>query len=264
MLKPNKWKSFKKSGNKITMVTCYDYSFARILNDTDIDAILIGDSSEMVIFGAKDTLNSSTEKLCTLTQAVRLGAPEKFIVCDLPFGFMQQSKNKFFSSLKKIMASGANAVKVEGVFTYEDRLLQMAAMGIPVMGHLGLTPQHIHQYGGFKVQGKTESSKNLILTSAQKLQELGAFAIVLECIPSSLASSISESLDVPTIGIGAGLDADGQILVLQDLLGMNPDFKPKFVRNYLKGYELIQAAINQYVKDVQNKKFPSIEEAYEL
>lgn len=264
MFSVQKWKQSKIDGSKITMITCYDYSFAKIINKTDIDGVLIGDSSEMVMFGEGDTISSSVEKLCLLTKAVRKGAPDKFVVCDIPFGLMQADDGAFFQAIKQMMISGANAIKIEGVNTYKKRFEKLAAMGVPVMGHLGLTPQHIHQYGGFKVQGKTDSSKELIFQSAKKLEQWGAFAIVLECIPNQLAKVITDEVSIPTIGIGAGLDVDGQILVLQDLLGMNPDFKPKFVRQYMQGFEIIKSAVDQYVDDVKNVNFPTEKESYEL
>lgn len=258
------WKKSKNEKAKISMITCYDYSFAKILSETNIDGILIGDSSEMVMLGESDTINSSVEKLCVFTSAVRKGAPDKFIVCDIPFGLMQMDEGYFFQAIKKMMGSGANAIKIEGVNTYQERFEKLAAMGVPVMGHLGLTPQHIHQYGGFKVQGKTDASKELIFKSAKKLEEWGAFAVVLECIPNQLAKMITEEISIPTIGIGAGAEVDGQILVLQDLLGMNPSFKPKFVRQYMQGFEIIKSAVDKYVEDVKTVSFPEEKESYEL
>lgn len=264
MLSPQNWSDKKNKKQKISMLTCYDYSFAKILNQTNVDAILIGDSSEMVIFGHADTLGSDANKLALLTEAVRKGAPDKFIITDVPFGLMQMSDSEFFSAIKSFMKSGANAIKIEGVNTYEQRFSQLAAMGVPVMGHLGLTPQHLHQFGGFKVQGKTDDSKKLIVEQAIKLEHLGAFSLVLECVPSDLARVISSELTIPAIGIGAGKDVDGQVLVLQDLLGFNPDFKPKFVRHYFDGFNKIQEAVNAYVSDVHQESFPSSKESYEL
>lgn len=264
MLSPQSWSQKKNKKQKLSMLTCYDYSFANILENTELDAILIGDSSEMVIYGESDTLGSDVTKLELLTTAVRKGTPSKFIVTDIPFGLMQMDDGEFFGSVKRFMKNGANAIKVEGVNTYEERFAKLSAMGVPFMGHLGLTPQHIHQYGGFKVQGKTDAAQKLILEQALKLQQAGAFAVVLECIPTDLARVITEELAIPTIGIGAGSVTDGQILVLQDLLGFNPDFKPKFVKQYLNGFELIQQAVNNYVNEVQNHEFPNKGESYEL
>ncbi len=264
MLSPQKWIESKQNKKKITMVTCYDYSFAKILNQTGVDVLLIGDSSEMVIYGQAHTLGSDVNKLATLTSAVRLGAPDKFIVTDVPFGLMQAEDGEFFRAIKAFMQSGANAIKIEGVNTYEERFAKLSAMGVPVMGHLGLTPQHIQQFGGFKVQGKTEESRKKIVEQAIKLEHMGAFAMVLECVPSELARVITAEVAIPTIGIGAGKDVDGQVLVLQDLLGFNPDFKPKFVRHYLNGFQIVSEAINSYVNDVKGASFPSEVESYEL
>lgn len=264
MFNPQKWTERKIKQDKITMVTCYDYTFAKILNETSVDALLIGDSSEMVIFGRPNTLGSDVSKLAVLTAAVRAGAPDKFIVTDVPFGLMQAEDAEFFAAIKNFMQSGANAIKIEGVSTYEKRFEKLMAMGVPVMGHLGLTPQHIHQFGGFKVQGKTEESRKKIVEQSLLLQHMGAFAVVLECVPNELARVITSEISIPTIGIGAGQGVDGQVLVLQDLLGLSADFKPKFVRTYMDGFSRVQEAINHYVSDVKDLKFPNVGESYEV
>lgn len=261
-MKIEDWKKMKQKKQKISMLTCYDYTFAKILNDTQIDAILVGDSSSMVVDGEPNTLNSDIFRLSQQSKAVCKGANKKFVVCDIPFGFMQMSDDYFFSGIKSVMSSGANAVKVEGVEGNEKRIQQLILMGVPVMGHLGLTPQHVQKFGGFKVQGKSDLAKKEILQAALQIQSLGAFAVVLECIPSDLAETISKELEIPVIGIGAGSTTDGQILVLHDFLGLT-EFKAKFVRTYLNGAEIIQQSVDKYVSDVNSLEFPSQEESYD-
>lgn len=260
-MKIEDWKKRKEEKKKISMLTCYDYTLARVLNKTQLDGILIGDSSSMVMDGDSNTLGSTVENLARMCLAVRKGAFSKFIVCDLPFGFMQVSDDTFVSGIKKIMASGANAIKIEGYEGHQARIQQLIQMGVPVMGHLGLMPQHIQNYGGFKVQGKSDDAKKQILEWALGLQALGVFAVVLECIPQDLAQIITKELAIPTIGIGAGADTDGQILVLHDFLGLT-EFKAKFVRQYLNAGELIQSSVDKYVNDVQSVEFPSKDETY--
>ncbi len=255
------WKLKKINKEKISMLTCYDYTFAKILNQTKIDALLVGDSSSMVIHGDDNTIGSTVENLAQMCASVVKGAKTKFIVCDLPFGFAFQSKDSFVDGIKLIMSSGAHAVKIEGVDGLEDKISMLIQMGVPVMGHLGLTPQSIQKFGGFKVQGKSDESKKEIFKSAQKLEALGAFSVVLECVPSDLAEAISKELSIPTIGIGAGVNVDGQILVLHDFLGLT-DFKAKFVRQYMKAGELVKSAVDHYVDDVNSVQFPNSEETY--
>lgn len=261
-MKIEDWNKKKKAKTKISMLTCYDYTLASILETTKIDSLLIGDSSSMVMLGDKNTLGASLKALESMCKSVAKGAPSKFIVCDLPFGFMQMSNDTFFNGVKSLMASGANALKVEGVQGHQKRIQQLVQMGVPVMGHLGLMPQHVQNYGGFKVQGKSDPAKAQILAWAQELQTLGVFAIVLECIPTDLAEVITKELWIPTIGIGAGSKTDGQILVLQDFLGFTK-FKAKFVRQYINGAELIQSSVDKYVIDVHSEDFPSKDETYD-
>lgn len=255
------WKKMKLNNEKITMLTCYDYTFARVLKQTQIHALLVGDSSAMVVHGQNTTIGSKVEDLAQMCSSVTKGADNKFVICDLPFGFAFDSQENFVNGIKKIMSSGAHAVKIEGTQGLEDRIICLKNMGVPVMGHLGLTPQAIQKFGGFKVQGKSDDSKKEIFQSALKLEELGAFAVVLECIPNDLADSITRELSIPTIGIGAGQNTDGQILVLHDFLGLT-EFNAKFVRRYLNGSELIQSAVDKFVEDVQYQQFPKVEESY--
>lgn len=257
------FKSKKNSGEKISFVTCYDYSSARILNASNVDAILVGDSLAMTMYGEKSTLPATVELMAQHIAAVSRGAPDKFIVGDLPFLSYRMSLGENMAAVATVMRAGAHAVKLEGVSGNEHLIQHIVESGVPVMGHLGLTPQSVHQMGGYRVQGREETQAGLIAEQAQDLEDLGCFSLVLECVPHSLARKISESLIIPTIGIGAGPDTDGQVLVWQDMLGLNSDFKPKFVRQYLDGQKLILTALNQYADDVRKQKFPSPDESYE-
>lgn len=258
----------KSAHEKISLVTCYDYWSARIIADTGIDGILVGDSAAMVMHGYSSTLPATVEMMAWHTAAVAKGAPNKFIIADLPFLSYRQSLTDNMNAVGAVMRAGAHAVKLEGLSGNEEIVEHIVQSGVPVMGHLGLTPQFVNQLGGYKVQGRDLTSRERILTSAQKLQELGCFAVVLECVPTVLAREISEKLSIPTIGIGAGIDTDGQILVLHDLLGLSAPVgangrKPKFVREFLNGRELIREALNQYDQAVRSKTFPSVEESFE-
>ncbi len=252
----------KQSGKKISMITCYDYTFAQILNATDIDCLLVGDSLAMVMHGYPTTLNASVEMMALHTAAVVKGAPQKFVIGDLPFLSYRKSLSENMSCVEQIAKAGAQAVKLEGASGNIEFIRHCVDSGVPVMGHLGLTPQSIHQLGGFKVQGRDEKAKKLILEQALQLQDAGCFSLVLECVPSELAKEITKQLHIPTIGIGAGVDCDGQVLVLQDMLGMNQGFSPKFLRKYFNGAEELKNAFNQYHKDVVSGHFPNQKESY--
>ena len=253
----------KISKQKISMVTCYDYAFARILSNTNIDALLVGDSAAQVMHGHSTTLNASTQMLALHTQAVSKGAPNKFLVADMPFLSTRKGLKTSMDSIERLMKAGAQAVKIEGAEGHLQLIRHIVDSGVPVMGHLGLTPQSIHQLGGPKVQGKAPEAADKMLTDALGLQEAGCFSLVLECVPSTLGASISKKLTIPTIGIGAGVQTDGQILVLQDLLGMNKVFNPRFLKKYLNGHDLIADSVNAYVKEVSEAIFPAAEHGYE-
>ena len=253
----------KKNKNKISMVTCYDYWSAQIINESDIDVILVGDSLAMVMHGHKSTLPADIDIMSLHTHSVSRGAPDKFIVGDLPFLSYRKSLDKNMEAVEKLMKSGAHCVKLEGVDGNEKIIEHIVESGVPVMGHLGLTPQSVHKLGGFTVQGRQEGALDLLLKQCQRLESAGCFALVLECIPSSIAEIITNKINIPTIGIGAGPATDGQVLVLQDLLGMNKSFKPKFLRHYMNGHEQVSNALNQYHNDVSSGQFPSINESYE-
>jgi 3-methyl-2-oxobutanoate hydroxymethyltransferase len=251
---------FRKGGPKITMLTCYDYWSARLLNDSPVDCILVGDSAAMVMHGYPDTLGASSELMALHTRAVKLGAPDRFVIGDMPFLSFNGSLDRSLECVLKLMQAGAQAVKLEGAHTELVRHLNRA--GVPVMAHLGLTPQSVHGLGGFKVQAKTEAAAQKLLDDAKAMQEAGCFALVLECVPTPVAKVVTESLDIPTIGIGAGPHCDGQVLVLQDMLGGQTHFKPRFVRHYADLAGTIKSAVHAFVADVQQQTFPAPEESY--
>ena len=244
------------------MVTCYDSWSAKILNQTNVDALLIGDSVAMVMYGYNDTLPADVPMMARHVEAVKRGAPQKFLVADLPFLSFRKGLTVAMDAVEALMKAGAHAVKLEGVYGHEEIISHIVGSGVPVMGHLGLTPQSIHQLGGFKVQGKKANNRDLILDQAKRLESLGAFSIVLECLDEETAKLVTENINIPTIGIGAGSVTDGQVLVLQDLLGANTDFNPKFVRRYMGMNQMIADAVNEYCEDVQKRDFPSREESY--
>lgn len=244
------------------MVTCYDYWSAKIIYKSDIDSILVGDSAAMVMHGFKDTLPATIDLMALHTAAVTRGIGNKFVVGDMPFCSYRKDLTSNMDAVQKIMQAGAHAIKLEGAIGNENLIKHIVASGIPVMGHIGLTPQSVYQLGGFKVQGKTAEAEKILFQQAQTLEDVGCFSLVLECIPSELAKKITEKLSIPTIGIGAGSYTSGQILVLQDLLGFNNDFKPKFVKKYLDGATLMQDALNKYSAEVQSGQFPGQENTY--
>ncbi|AHI07123.1 3-methyl-2-oxobutanoate hydroxymethyltransferase [Bdellovibrio bacteriovorus W] len=253
----------KKESRKISMITCYDYTFARLVAESNIDCILVGDSLAMTMHGHKTTLNANVNLMALHTAAVVRGAPEKFIIGDLPFMSYRKNLSNNMTAAEKIMKAGAHAVKLEGVEGNLKLITHLVQSGVPVMGHIGLTPQSVHQLGGFKVQGRNEKAQKKLQEQALALQDAGAFSVVLECVPSSLAQVITSSLEIPTIGIGAGVDCDGQVLVLQDMLGMNKDFQPKFVKKYLQGFDLITEAFNHFHGEVIHGDFPTAKESYQ-
>jgi 3-methyl-2-oxobutanoate hydroxymethyltransferase len=252
----------KSEGRKLSMVTCYDYTFARLLSKTAIDGILVGDSAAMVMHGHPSTLSATVDLMRLHVEAVARGAGDKFIVADMPFLSFRKGVAEALEVAHFLMRAGAHAIKLEGVEGHEDVIQRMSQSGIPVMGHLGLQPQSVHTYGGYQVQGRNEETAGKILGQAKSLEALGVFALVLECIPAKLAHLVTRSIHVPTIGIGAGVCCDGQILVLQDLLGMNIDFRPKFVRPFWDGARDIVEAIGTFDQAVKTSAFPSATESY--
>ncbi|MGB5172312.1 MAG: 3-methyl-2-oxobutanoate hydroxymethyltransferase [Eudoraea sp.] len=253
----------KKRGEKISMLTAYDFSMARIIDNANVDIILVGDSASNVMAGHETTLPITLDQMIYHASSVIRAANRALVVVDIPFGSYQSDPKEALRSAIRIMKeSGAHAVKVEGGIEIKESVKRILNAGIPVMGHLGLTPQAIYKFGSYSVRAKeTEEAKKLI-EDAKLLERLGCFAIVLEKIPASLTKKVSEELTIPTIGIGGGKFADGQVLVIHDLLGMTHEFNPRFLRRYMNLYEDMGNAISQYVKDVKSQDFPNEEEQY--
>jgi len=252
----------KNRAEKIVMLTCYDYTSARIVQDSDIDVILVGDSAAMVMHGHATTIPADIEMMCRHIESVARGAQDKFIVGDMPFLSFRQSLPDTMRAVGDMMRAGANAIKLEGIEGNGSSIAHIVNSGVPVMGHLGLTPQSVNQLGGYRVQGRSASTAELLREEAMACEQAGCFALVLECVPDDLAAEITASLNIPTIGIGAGARTDGQVLVMQDLLGLSNDFKPRFVRKYLDGRALLQDAFNAYASDVKSGLFPTADESY--
>lgn len=255
--------SKKNKKEKISMVTCYDYSFAKIVAESKVDTILVGDSLAQVIHGYPNTLHATIEMMALHTAAVARGAGNKFIVADMPFMSTRKGLETAMNDVQKLMVAGAHAVKIENADGHAELIKHIVESGVPVMGHLGLTPQSIHQLGGPKIQGRSQTSADKLLHDALIMQQAGCFSLVLECIPSVLAEKVTQSLAIPTIGIGAGSGTDGQVLVLQDMLGMNPEFNPKFLKKFATEHGHILTALNQYADEVTTVTFPKPENGYE-
>ena len=252
----------KQNHERVVMVTCYDYTMASLVADSDIDLILVGDSAAMVMHGHDSTLPIDVGEMATHVRAVRRGAPDKFIVADLPFLSFRKGLEPAMEAVEALMKAGASAVKIEGIRGQEDLVRHIVDSGVPVMGHLGLTPQSVNQLGGFRVQGRSEDDRRRLSEEARACQEAGCFSLVLECVPETLAAEITADLDIVTIGIGAGNETDGQVLVLQDLLRLSSNFRPKFVRRYLDGRGLILDALDRFTADVRSADFPAPQERY--
>lgn len=252
-----------KNQKKISMVTCYDFWSAQIIEESQIDCVLVGDSLAQVMHGYPSTLQTDTSIIALHTAAVSRGLKSKFLVADMPFLSVQKGLKTAMDNVELLMKAGAHAVKIEGVLGHEDIIQAIQRAGVPVMGHLGLTPQSVFQMGGYKVQGRDDLSKELIATQSKKLEDLGCFSLVLECVPSDLAKSITQNLQIPTIGIGAGPNTDGQVLVLQDLLGLTRGHKPKFLKNYFSGFSNLLEPLNQFNNEVKNGIYPSEQESYQ-
>ncbi len=255
--------AMKTRGEKISMLTAYDYSMARIVDEGGVDVILVGDSASNVMAGHETTLPITLDQMIYHAQSVIRGVKRALVVVDLPFGTYQGNSELALKSAIKIMKeSGAHAVKLEGGSEVAESISRILTAGIPVMGHLGLTPQSIYKFGTYTVRAKEEAEAQKLREDALLLQEIGCFAMVLEKIPANLATEVSLSLEIPTIGIGGGVGTDGQVLVTHDMVGLSKDFQPRFVRRYLEMYELMKGAVEGYVKDVKDKNFPSDKEQY--
>jgi 3-methyl-2-oxobutanoate hydroxymethyltransferase len=253
----------KKKGQVITMLTAYDFFTARLLDEIGIDGILVGDSANMVFYGEKSTLSITLDQMIYHTRAVARASKRALIIGDMPFMSYQASLEEAVRNAGRMIKEGrAGAVKLEGGEHIAPTVARLVEIGIPVMGHIGLVPQSIHQLGAFKVQGRDDLSGDYLRRSARALEEAGCFAIVLEMLPADLAGEISQSLTIPTIGIGAGAQCDGQILVTNDLLGLFEDFQPKFVRRYAHLAQEVRAACRRWREDVKNRSYPAEEESF--
>ncbi|WP_062104825.1 3-methyl-2-oxobutanoate hydroxymethyltransferase [Bacillus niameyensis] len=259
------FKQMKNGREKIAMVTAYDYPQAKLAEQAEVDIILVGDSLGMVVLGYDSTVPVTLDDMIHHTKAVRRGAKDTFIVADLPFMTFHISKVEALRSAARLMQEGgAHAVKVEGGGDVIDTIMALTAAGVPVMAHLGLTPQSAGVLGGYKVQGKTAEAAALLVEEAKKCEEAGAFALVLECIPKQLAQLVTESINIPTIGIGAGIETDGQVLVFHDMVTFGVNRVPKFVKQYGDVNQVIKNSIEQYVKEVRDGMFPDNHHAFTM
>lgn len=259
------FKAAKEVGKKLTMLTAYDYSMAKLIDESGVNAILIGDSLGMVIKGEEDTLSVTVDEIIYHTKAVKRGTKNALIVSDMPFlSYHTSIENAVLNAGRMLKEGGANAVKLEGGANVVEQIRAIVNAQIPVMGHLGLTPQSVNVFGGFKVQGKSEETIKQLVEDAIQLEKAGAFAIVLEGIPSKVAELITNSVSIPTIGIGAGAECDGQILVYQDMLGMFDNFVPKFVKQYASIGLDIKTAIKSYIEEVERGEFPQEEHTFKI
>ena len=253
----------KTTGEKISMLTAYDYSMARIVDEAGIDIILVGDSASNVMAGNDTTLPITLEQMIWHATSVVKAAKRALVVVDVPFGNYQgNSSEALRSSIRIMKESGGHAVKMEGGIEIEESVRRVLTAGIPVMGHLGLTPQSIYKFGTYSVRAKQETEAKKLVEDAQLLEKLGCFAIVLEKIPSSLAKVVTQSVSIPTIGIGAGHHVDGQVLVVHDMLGITQDFKPRFLRRYADLNTMIKTAVTNYISDIKTQQFPNDTESY--
>lgn len=259
------FKESKKNGEKLTMLTAYDYTTAKLLDESGVDSILVGDSLGMVVLGYDDTLSVTMEDMIHHCAAVARGAKNALVITDMPFMSYQTSVyDAVVNAGRLVKEGGAQAVKLEGGIEFCEHIKAIVKASIPVCAHIGLTPQSVNAFGGFKVQGKGKEEAQRLLDEARAVEEAGAFAVVLECVPAKLAKKISESISIPTIGIGAGAGCDGQVLVYQDMLAMYSDFKPKFVKQYAQIGSVMKDAFKQYISEVKSGAFPSEEHTFKI
>lgn len=253
----------KQQGEKISMLTAYDFSMARILDDAGVDVLLVGDSASNVMAGHETTLPITLDQMIYHAQSVVRAISRCLVVVDLPFGTYQgNSKEALNSAIRIMKETGAHAIKLEGGEEVIDSIKRIISAGVPVMGHLGLTPQSIYKFGTYAVRAKEEAEAEALVKNARLLEEAGCFSIVLEKIPAALGKRVAEEVKIPIIGIGAGGGVDGQVLVMHDMLGINKDFSPRFLRRYLNMYDQIKTATEEYIKDVKSKDFPNEKEQY--
>lgn len=262
-MKIQDFKRKKQEHNKISMLTCYDYPSACIIAESNIDCVLVGDSVAMAVHGHETTIMATIDMMVLHTQAVARGLNHQFLISDLPFLSHKISHSHTIEQVKSLLQAGAHAVKIEGADTDTCQTISyLVKAGVPVMGHIGLTPQSIHQLGGYKIQGKSQEQAEQLLQQALNLEQAGCFSLVIECVPQQVAKTITKALNIPTIGIGAGSDTDGQVLVWHDMLGLQTSFNPKFVKKYAHGKDLFIDALNSYVQQVQQIHFPAAEHTF--
>lgn len=252
----------KKTGKKISMVVCYDYLFATIIAQTEIDCVLVGDSAAQIMHGHETTIPATVPLMAMHIEAVKKGINKQLIIGDLPFLSYRKGLQSAMEAIETLMRAGAQAIKLEGAFGNLELIHHAVESGIPIMGHIGLMPQSVHALGGLRIQAKEQAKAESVLQQALELEKAGCFGVVLECIPNELAERITEQLTIPTIGIGAGPHVDGQVLVLHDLLGLNHRFKPKFLKHYLNGFDIVQTALNRYDEEVKTLQYPNKEYQY--
>jgi 3-methyl-2-oxobutanoate hydroxymethyltransferase len=253
----------KRDGRKLSLTTCYDWWSARILDETPVDAILVGDSAAMVMHGHSTTIPATPEVMALHIAAVSRGAPGKLLIGDMPFPSHRMGITAAMQVVDEFLTAGAHAVKLEGIEGHADVIRQIAGSGVPVMGHVGLTPQSVNAFGGYRVQGRSDEAAARLVEEARRLEDAGCFSIVVEAVPSEVARAITGSVSIPTIGIGAGPHVDGQVLVLHDLAGLQREVKPKFVRTFADGYGTIHEAVTAFDEAVKSGEFPTAEESYE-
>ena len=253
----------KQRGEKITCLTAYDYSFARLLDETGVEMLLVGDSLGCVIQGNHNTLAVTMDEMIYHTRAVVRGRKRALVIGDMPFMSYQASEEQALQNAGRFLKeAGAEAVKLEGGAAVRDTIRKIVDAGIPVMGHIGLTPQSVHQFGGYKIQGREKSRREMVLRDAEAVEQSGAFAVVLEGMPIDLAQEITERLSIPTIGIGAGIHCDGQVLVIHDMLGLFENFTPKFVKRYADVKAVVTGAVKDFIGEVKERKFPAEEHSF--
>ena len=259
----NSLQEIKRNGGKISMLTAYDYTLAKIIDSAGIDIILVGDSASNVMAGHETTLPITLDQMIYHASSVVRATERALVVVDMPFGTYQGNSKKAIDSAIRIMKeTGGHSVKLEGGSEIIDSIKRILSAGIPVMGHLGLTPQSIYKFGTYTVRAKEEEEANKLIEDAKLLEQSGCFALVLEKVPAALAKKVARSISIPVIGIGAGADVDGQVLVLHDMLGMNHDFNPRFLRRYLNLHDEISQAVSKYISDVKSSDFPNEKEQY--
>jgi 3-methyl-2-oxobutanoate hydroxymethyltransferase len=261
----NDIQEMKRRGERITMLTAYDYTMAKLLDQAGVDMLLVGDSLGMVVLGYESTLPVTMDDMIHHTRTVVRGSQKALVVGDMPFMTYHASiPEAVHNAGRFLQEAGAQAVKIEGGVPMAETVKRIVECGIPVMGHIGLTPQSINQLGGFKVQGKTREAAARLVADAKALEEAGAFAVVLECVPVPLSKLITERINIPTIGIGAGIACDGQVQVINDLLGFFPDFVPRHAKQYARLKDQIQVAVTQYIEEVRGKAFPTSKESFAM